>query len=150
MGIEEVCRRLEISVATYHHWNKECGGAEMEAVKHPRKLEKENARLPWLPVVNECSRSTIWQTNDDTKPFVTSCLRVSTSCRKTVTLHPHHATIEASHPLPDQAPELTDGSSRSSRPQLPRATSLSHLNHRHTNITNPQKTKDFYRSVWKT
>lgn len=27
-SIEEVCRKLEISVATYHRWNKEYSGAK--------------------------------------------------------------------------------------------------------------------------
>jgi hypothetical protein len=47
-GIEEVCRKLEISVATYHRWNKEYGGAKMETVKRLKELEKENARLKKL------------------------------------------------------------------------------------------------------
>ena len=29
-SIEEVCRKLEISVATYHRWNKEYSGAKTE------------------------------------------------------------------------------------------------------------------------
>ncbi|RYZ74487.1 MAG: hypothetical protein EOP09_00360 [Proteobacteria bacterium] len=48
MSIEEVCRKLEISVATYHRWNKEYGGAKMETVKRLKELEKENARLKKL------------------------------------------------------------------------------------------------------
>jgi putative transposase len=47
-SIEEVCRKLEISVATYHRWNKEYGGAKMETVKRLKELEKENARLKKL------------------------------------------------------------------------------------------------------
>ena len=46
--IEEVCRRLGVSVATYHRWNKEYGGARMETVKRLKELEKENARLKKL------------------------------------------------------------------------------------------------------
>lgn len=45
---EEVCRKLEISVATYHRWNKEYGGAKMETVKRLKELEKENGRLKKL------------------------------------------------------------------------------------------------------
>ena len=48
VSIEEVCRKLEISVATYHRWNKEYGGAKMETVKRLKELEKENARLKKL------------------------------------------------------------------------------------------------------
>ena len=47
-SIEEVCRKLEISVATYHRWNKEYGGAKMETVKRLKELEKENVRLKKL------------------------------------------------------------------------------------------------------
>ena len=48
MNIEEVCRKLEISVATYHRWSKEYGGAKTETVKRLKGLEKENARLKKL------------------------------------------------------------------------------------------------------
>ena len=44
-SIEEVCRKLEISVATYHRWNKEYSGAKTETVKRLKELEKENERL---------------------------------------------------------------------------------------------------------
>jgi cell division protein FtsB len=46
--IVEVCRKLEVSVATYHRWNKEYGGAKTETVKRLKELEKENARLKKL------------------------------------------------------------------------------------------------------
>lgn len=46
--IEQVCRKLEISLATYHRWNKEYGGAKTSAVKRLKELEKENARLKKL------------------------------------------------------------------------------------------------------
>lgn len=47
-SIEQVCRKLEISVASYHRWNKEYGGAKMGTVKRLKELEKENARLKKL------------------------------------------------------------------------------------------------------
>ncbi len=47
-SIEEVCRKLEVSVATYHRWNMEYGGAKMATVKRLKELEKENARLKKL------------------------------------------------------------------------------------------------------
>ncbi len=47
-SIEEVCRKLEVSVATYHRWNKQYGGAKMETVKRLKELEKQNARLKKL------------------------------------------------------------------------------------------------------
>ncbi|MBT8038197.1 MAG: transposase [Verrucomicrobiae bacterium] len=46
--IDEVCRKLAISVATYHRWNKEYGNATTGAVKRLKELEKENARLKKL------------------------------------------------------------------------------------------------------
>ena len=47
-SIEEVCRKLEVSVATYQRWNKQYGGAKMETVKRLKELEKENSRLKKL------------------------------------------------------------------------------------------------------
>ena len=44
-NIEQVCRKLEISVATYHRWSKEYGGAKTATVKRLKELEKENSRL---------------------------------------------------------------------------------------------------------
>ena len=46
--IEDVCRKLGVSIATYHRWNKEYGGAKMETVKRLKELEKENTRLKKL------------------------------------------------------------------------------------------------------
>jgi hypothetical protein len=37
-----------VSVANYHRWNKEYGGAKMETVKRPKELQKESARLEKL------------------------------------------------------------------------------------------------------
>ncbi|TAE73280.1 MAG: hypothetical protein EAZ84_13215 [Verrucomicrobia bacterium] len=50
-SIEKVCRKLEISVATYLRLNKDYSGAKMEIVKRPKELEKENARLKKLVAV---------------------------------------------------------------------------------------------------
>lgn len=47
-NVEEVCRNLGVSVATYHRWNKEYGGAKQETVKRLKELEKENSRLKKL------------------------------------------------------------------------------------------------------
>ncbi len=44
-GIEDVCRSLEISPATYHRWAKEYAGAKLDTVKRLKELEKENSRL---------------------------------------------------------------------------------------------------------
>ena len=44
----EVCRKLEISEATFHRWKKQYDGAELETVKKLKELEKENALLKKL------------------------------------------------------------------------------------------------------
>jgi transposase-like protein len=44
-GVEEVCKRLEVSPPTYHRWKEQYGGAREETVKRLRELEKENGRL---------------------------------------------------------------------------------------------------------
>jgi hypothetical protein len=46
--IDKACRKLEISVATCHRWDKEYSGAKTETVKQLKDLEKENARLKKL------------------------------------------------------------------------------------------------------
>jgi putative transposase len=47
--VEEVCRVLGTSVATYQRWKSQYGGVKTDALKRLRELEKENARLsePW-------------------------------------------------------------------------------------------------------
>ena len=47
-GVEEVCKKLEVSPPTYHRWRQEYGGAKEETVKRLKELEKENARLKRL------------------------------------------------------------------------------------------------------
>jgi transposase-like protein len=47
-GIEEVCKKLEVSPPTYHRWRQEYGGAKEESVKRLKELEKENERLKRL------------------------------------------------------------------------------------------------------
>ncbi len=43
-GIEDVCRSLEISPATYHRWAKEYAGVKLDTVKRFKELQKENTR----------------------------------------------------------------------------------------------------------
>ena len=43
-GVEAVCKKLEVSVPTYHRWKEEYGGAKEETVKRLKALEKENAQ----------------------------------------------------------------------------------------------------------
>ncbi len=40
-GIEEVCKKLEVSPPTYHRWRQEYGGAKEETIKRLKLLEKE-------------------------------------------------------------------------------------------------------------
>lgn len=44
-GLDQVCRKLGVSEATYHRWRKQYGGAGAEEVRRLKELEKENARL---------------------------------------------------------------------------------------------------------
>lgn len=44
-SIESVCKKLEISEATFHRWKSEYGGMKANEVKRLRELEKENGRL---------------------------------------------------------------------------------------------------------
>ena len=44
-GVEEVCKKLEVSPPTYHRWKEQYGGAKEETVKRLKELEKENSRL---------------------------------------------------------------------------------------------------------
>lgn len=47
-NIEEVCRGLGVSPATYHRWAKEYAGAKPDTIKRLKELEKENVRLKKL------------------------------------------------------------------------------------------------------
>jgi transposase-like protein len=47
-SVEAVCKKLEVSVPTYHRWKEEHGGAKEETVKRLKALEKENAQLKKL------------------------------------------------------------------------------------------------------
>jgi len=47
-GVEEVCRKLEVSAPTYHRWRQEYGAAKEETIKRLKALEKENTQLKKL------------------------------------------------------------------------------------------------------
>jgi putative transposase len=47
-GVEDVCKKLEVSPPTYHRWRQEYGGVKEDAIKRLKELEKENARLKRL------------------------------------------------------------------------------------------------------
>jgi putative transposase len=46
--IEEVCKSLTISPATYHRWQEQYGGADLNTVKELKALKEENAKLKRL------------------------------------------------------------------------------------------------------
>ena len=44
-GIDQICRALGITGATYHRWSKSYGSMPLRHVKRLKHLEKENNRL---------------------------------------------------------------------------------------------------------
>ena len=48
VAVSEVCRKLEISEATYHRWRNQYGGLKDLEIKRLRELEKQNAQLKKL------------------------------------------------------------------------------------------------------
>ena len=46
--IEEVCKGLTISPATYHRWQEQYGGADLNTVKENKALKEENTKLKRL------------------------------------------------------------------------------------------------------
>lgn len=46
--VEEACKELGISPATYHRWQKQYGGADVETVREYKAMKEENARLKRL------------------------------------------------------------------------------------------------------
>jgi putative transposase len=47
-SVEDVCRQLGISDATYYNWRKQYGKMELDEVKRFKELQKENSRLKKL------------------------------------------------------------------------------------------------------
>ena len=43
--VDDICRRHEISTATFYTWRKKYAGMEASDAKRPRELEAENAKL---------------------------------------------------------------------------------------------------------
>lgn len=43
--VEEVCRKMGISDATFYNWKKKFGGLGVEELRRLRQLEEENKRL---------------------------------------------------------------------------------------------------------
>jgi len=46
--VEEVCRRMDISEATFYNWKKKYGGIGVSELRRLRQLEEENAQLKKL------------------------------------------------------------------------------------------------------
>ena len=43
--IEQICKKLEVSEATFHRWRTQYGGIKADEMKRLKALEKENVRL---------------------------------------------------------------------------------------------------------
>lgn len=46
--VEEVCRKMGISEATFYNWKKKYGGVGVNELRRLRQLEEENAKLKKL------------------------------------------------------------------------------------------------------
>ena len=44
-SVDEICRELGVSDATYYKWRKEYGGMQVSQAKRLKELEAENTRL---------------------------------------------------------------------------------------------------------
>lgn len=44
-SVEEVCRKMGISEATFYNWKKKYGGLGMTELRRLRQLEEENSKL---------------------------------------------------------------------------------------------------------
>ena len=47
-SIDDICRQLGISDATYYYWRKQYGNMKLDEVKQLKELQKENSRLKKL------------------------------------------------------------------------------------------------------
>jgi putative transposase len=45
VSVEEICRKLVISEATFYNWKKKFGGLGVSELRKLRQLEEENAQL---------------------------------------------------------------------------------------------------------
>jgi putative transposase len=48
MSVDEVCRKMGISDATFYNWRKKFGGLGPSEVRRLKQLEEENAKLKRL------------------------------------------------------------------------------------------------------
>ena len=45
LPLEQICRKLDISVQTYYRWRCEYGGVKLTQAKRFKELQRENSRL---------------------------------------------------------------------------------------------------------
>jgi putative transposase len=45
MPMNDICRQIGISTATYYQWNSKYGGLEASELRRVKELEAENAKL---------------------------------------------------------------------------------------------------------
>ena len=48
LDVEQICRKLAISPATYHKWRNQYGGLKANQMKELKQLQQQNARLKKL------------------------------------------------------------------------------------------------------
>jgi transposase-like protein len=48
VGIEEVCRKIEVTKMTFYRWRREYGKLRVDQARRLKELERENARLKKL------------------------------------------------------------------------------------------------------
>ena len=63
VSVEEVCRRLGISNATFYKWKQKYGGLLPSEVRRLKQLEEENKRLKQLVADLSLDKHRVW-TND--------------------------------------------------------------------------------------
>ena len=55
--VDQVVKKLGVTVQTYYRWRKEYGGLLMDQAKRLKELEKENARLKKLVAEAELDKA---------------------------------------------------------------------------------------------
>ncbi len=57
LTVDQVVKKLGVTVQTYYRWRKEYGGLRMDQAKRLKALEKENARLKQLVAEAELDKA---------------------------------------------------------------------------------------------
>ena len=50
--VEEVCKEIDVTDATYYRWRKKYGGMSPDMIKQLRAVQKENAQLKRLQALD--------------------------------------------------------------------------------------------------